>query len=126
MNFIGGWLKRRKEQADFRRNVDAADRTGFGHCRHCGRGWDIVRGHRVFYKPRSGMFPVCVECWPKLSREQRIAYCRLLAVDWSVEARTHHLPTEDVEAVVAGATAAIDEEQVYEALDAARSPEGRG
>ena len=68
---------------------------GYSGCSHCGGTWNWKQGHSIPtsiskvkaladgtpYYP-SGMFPLCEECYRKLSPQERYSYCRKLWVSW--------------------------------------------
>ncbi len=57
---------------------------GYSGCAHCGDTWNWKKIHSIPYNDRgSGMFPVCDECYKKLSPQERYDYCRALWRSWN-------------------------------------------
>ena len=55
---------------------------GYGGCLRCGDRWNWKSHHVIPYGGGAGMFPLCEECYNKLSPEERYRYCRELAREW--------------------------------------------
>ena len=68
---------------------------GYGGCAHCHHTWNWKKGHMIpfaahktrtlldgspYYYAR--MFPLCEECYQKLSPEKRLNYCKELWRKW--------------------------------------------
>ncbi len=56
--------------------------SGYGNCQECGDTWNWKKIQNINYEDTSGMFPLCIECFKRLSlkkiEEHRIA----LMVEW--------------------------------------------
>lgn len=64
---------------------------GYGSCAHCGLSWNVVDGVYVSYNVKlpkhsgSGMFPICEDCFNKLSVYEILNYCKELLIMWKKE-----------------------------------------
>lgn len=56
--------------------------AGFGSCYRCGGTWNHVEEHTTYYNDHSGCFPLCKDCWEKLTPEQRLPYYAQLMGLW--------------------------------------------
>jgi len=54
----------------------------YGECGHCGRTWDKVRGHSTLIDGRTGMFPLCEDCWKAMTPQERLPYYFALYSSW--------------------------------------------
>ena len=54
----------------------------FGNCYNCKKTWDIVKPHNIWYTKDKAMFPVCEECYQKLSSKEIKKYIILLLLEW--------------------------------------------
>lgn len=48
---------------------------GCNGCSHCGGKWNWKQEHIIYYTKTNGMFPLCEECYEKLSPQERYDYC---------------------------------------------------
>lgn len=55
---------------------------GYSGCSHCGGTWNWKKDHNIPYSDSGGMFPLCEECYQKLSPEERYDYCLELWRSW--------------------------------------------
>lgn len=55
---------------------------GFGGCYHCGMTWNHVEGKTIYYSEGGGMFPLCEECFDKLSPEEIDPYIEQVVMSW--------------------------------------------
>lgn len=55
---------------------------GYSGCYHCGMTWNYVEGKTIYYSEGSGMFPLCEECFDRLSPEEIDPYIEKLAMSW--------------------------------------------
>ena len=61
---------------------------GYGECKHCKLSWIVVDSFNIPYEVKlperggSGMFPISIECFKKLSPEEIFIYCKQLAETW--------------------------------------------
>lgn len=65
---------------------------GYSGCSHCGGTWNWKENKTIPYREKissistadtySGMFPVCKECFERLSEDKILQYCKLLLDDW--------------------------------------------
>lgn len=57
---------------------------GFSACHHCHGTWNWKKGHTIPYRldGMAGMFPLCEECYEKLSPQERYKYCIELYDSW--------------------------------------------
>ena len=84
---------------------------GFGDCMHCGGTWDWKEGHTIMYSESGGMFPLCEECYKKLSIEEVEHYIKEL-VDWWIELFPDYPRyQENKEAIIEGAIKTVKEEK---------------
>lgn len=58
---------------------------GFGGCSHCGDKWNWKEAHSTFYKDTGGMFPLCEECFAKLTYPYALWYHLKTFEDWKRE-----------------------------------------
>lgn len=56
--------------------------SGYGACGRCNRTWDITDNHTTYYASDSGCFPLCADCWKKLTPEERLPYYQRLYIGW--------------------------------------------
>lgn len=64
-----------------------------GRCGCCNRRWDEVKGHTtMIHGTPMGMFPLCEECWAKLSVEERLPFYKALWLRWRNDP---HVPRPD-------------------------------
>lgn len=56
---------------------------GYGHCLNCGDTWDYKKEMAIPYDDSNYMFPLCEECFTKLSPESIIEFCHLLNIIWN-------------------------------------------
>lgn len=61
---------------------------GISGCARCGDNWDWKKEHQIPYqhdakgRVQGLMFPVCEECYQKISPEERMEYCVQLWKSW--------------------------------------------
>jgi len=61
---------------------------GLSWCSHCGLAWNVVKGKYIPYNAKlpgdrwNEMFPICEDCFEKLSPEQILSYCKDLVDQW--------------------------------------------
>jgi len=55
---------------------------GYGGCYHCGMTWNYAKGKSIRYSVRDGMFPLCEECFDRLSSEEIDPYIEKLVMVW--------------------------------------------
>ena len=55
---------------------------GYSGCLCCGDKWNWKPKHIIPYGNAAGMFPLCDECYDRLSPEERYHYCQELWRDW--------------------------------------------
>lgn len=55
----------------------------YGTCGKCGMPWNKVKYHITNYTISNGCFPLCEECWQKLTPKERLPYYRSLYDRWS-------------------------------------------
>ena len=69
---------------------------GYGECHHCHNTWNWKNGHYIPYSKerRSFMFPLCKECYEKLSPQSRYNYCLELYYSW--DQPTHKIDFETI------------------------------
>ena len=71
---------------NIRNAVDSA--RGFSGCHHCGDSWAWKESQIIMYSGvdgnfSQGMFPLCRECFDKLSDEEIVDYCLGLWCSWA-------------------------------------------
>ncbi len=74
---------------------------GYGCCFHCNLTWNVVDGVGIPYQVKlpncgSGMFPLCTDCFKKLSSEEILKYCETLKDMWNREPSFHKKVDLDV------------------------------
>jgi len=55
---------------------------GYGACLRCKMPWNHVKPKTIMYRPDSGMFPLCVDCFDSLSIEEIDLYIERLVSEW--------------------------------------------
>jgi len=60
------------------------DIRGYGNCAHCGDSWMFKEYIDLSCSEDQRIFPICKECFNKLSDEEVLGYCRDLWLAWSV------------------------------------------
>ena len=55
-----------------------------GTCLCCGRKWRTEKPQETRYSAYTGIFPLCVECWGKMSPEDRLPFYETLILQWEV------------------------------------------
>lgn len=53
-----------------------------GTCLCCGRHWSEVKHHVTHHSRKSGVFPLCEECWGRMSPEDRLPFYEALMIQW--------------------------------------------
>lgn len=69
---------------------------GYYSCHHCGATWNCVKRKTVMYSVGSGMFPLCVECFDKLSSEEIDPYIEQLVLQWVEQGWSESQSPEEV------------------------------
>jgi len=54
---------------------------GYGTCWNCGWPWKYVKPHSTMYNNGHGCFPLCEQCWERMTVEQRLPAYRWLVFD---------------------------------------------
>lgn len=54
----------------------------FSTCGLCGFPWYFVEHHNTLITKTMSCFPLCVNCWPELTVDQRIPFYRRLWESW--------------------------------------------
>lgn len=67
---------------------------GFGACSECGYCWGAVESKNIDISDGSAMFPVCHDCFEKLSPKQIMRHVLALCLRWSSVDR--NVTSEDV------------------------------
>ena len=76
----------------FRRNVEGR-RNGYSGCGKCGDTWNWKEPHSTIYNEYgTGCFPLCKECWQKLTPEQRLPFYMQLVDLWESQSEPPELP----------------------------------
>ena len=55
---------------------------GYGGCLLCKDKWNWKKPHYIQYSTHEGMFPLCEECYNKLTPTERLFYCKLMIGTW--------------------------------------------
>lgn len=58
---------------------------GFGTCLKCKDSWYWKKYHVTYFVEGRGMFPLCEECYQKITPEERFAWHKKLLDEWSEE-----------------------------------------
>lgn len=63
----------------------------FGSCSHCGDTWNWKKAEYIKYTKsgRNSMFPLCKECFSKLTYGEVIDYCKALVREWERQEREY-------------------------------------
>ena len=59
---------------------------GYGCCYRCGDTWDWKKGHTTYFDESRGCFPLCHDCWSRLTPEERLPYYERMVDSWLTEA----------------------------------------
>lgn len=81
---------------------------GYGWCGCCGDSWHWKEHHSTPYcshpgesdGPCKGMFPLCVECWEKLTPAQRLPYYEQIITAWRADGFNNESEAEAIRAAV--------------------------
>ena len=60
----------------------AGSAKGYSGCSCCGDTWNWKKEHSIPYSDSGGMFPLCEECYQKLTPQERFDFCRKLWISW--------------------------------------------
>ena len=55
---------------------------GYGGCYRCGMTWNYAKSKSIRYSVSDGMFPLCEECFDRLSSEEIDPYIEKLVMVW--------------------------------------------
>ena len=55
-----------------------------GTCLCCRRKWGAVEPHVTKHQKKHGVFPLCEECWGKMSPEDQLPFYEALILQWEV------------------------------------------
>ncbi len=70
---------------------------GYGTCYSCGWPWPLILSHTTYYAELRGCFPLCEQCWRKLTPQQRLPHYRALWESWGDPG---YASWDDIEAAV--------------------------
>lgn len=76
---------------------------GYSHCLCCHRTWNIAEGHTTPYSESKRCFPLCVDCWPLMSIEERLPYYEALMDIWESQLLSHNDSIEEERVAVLAA-----------------------
>jgi len=54
----------------------------YGTCLRCGMPWKFTSGHTTNYRAGDGCFPLCEDCWSRLTPAERLPYYMQLIEMW--------------------------------------------
>lgn len=60
----------------------AGNLSSYGCCQECGDTWNWKKEQNIAYADGCGMFPLCVECFKRLSPKKIEEHCISLMVEW--------------------------------------------
>lgn len=78
--------------------MPAKANDGYGHCRCCGRTWNVCECHPTQYDEGEACFPLCEECWSQLTPETRLPYYRTVWIVYQKPNAPHELPARTPDA----------------------------
>ena len=65
-----------------RARTDWGRAIGYGWCYHCSRTWNYIKDKTISYSVSEGMFPLCEDCFDKLSPTEINPYIEQLVAEW--------------------------------------------
>ncbi len=73
---------------------------GYSYCLRCYRTWNVVKEHSTRYTMYNGCFPLCEDCWSKLTPEKRLYYYKKLFNKWKRNGYVDDSIWKDIEKAV--------------------------
>ena len=55
---------------------------GYGNCSCCHDSWMYKESHTTYYTEYKGTFPLCEECWSRMTIEQRLHHYHVIVDNW--------------------------------------------